>query len=818
MVKLSELDCEDSSQQAIFAIVEVFMDGEQATLDRGNSATGDAAKGSYTEASELDEHEGTSLLRHISSEKVDSKLSKLVVPVAMVHHRKPVSSTGPRGHSGRLIRPSSGGLDKPSKSKSSGHHESAASGPKVLEPPKMFKCLDAGAADVLPSPLSESRVSGLTLHAYRAHKEASKERAALLATKRNRKRSWVGFDDRRPYAYLREQMVSGLMTGICDPDNVPYSFDLRVSPIAALLKPFDALTLLISAIGHDVGHPGVNNAFLVALNAPLAQLYNDKSVLESFHCAAFSQILRRYWKHAFEDTTMRALMINSILATDMGLHFKYMTDLGNLQQKVHDNGGTDGWSPQILEEYRTLTCGLLIKCADISNVARPFSIAAQWADILQLEFANQGVMEKDVGIETTLFGGPPEIGNTIKLANSQNGFMNIFARPLFESVTDILPTMAFAVNEMKTNTETWKGKIEHIKLEGKREEQTDMPEAHLSPRSRTPNHLFNQEERDRSSSQPELSHPEGLPASNSPIQLTLPTSMQHLEEHVRRTSVDRTHELRETPDRSSSPFRDSRRSSLAQTSGYVGSAPEQPSFSRRSSGAFSAAQRPTYSTRRSSNTSPSQLQLGVASDARPQVSSENTQPSARGSEDTLSQPNRDPDRSSVGSGGGGDITHRGNKNGENYRSARLSNHNASCARFSTHSNHQRDSSGAHTSMSQSTPYSPTGTQATSILTSNSDEKGSSHRNGSTSEGAGWSNSPSMRSKSIPDVVDLERLGSGQSVGTEASTNKSGEIKTSVFINGNISPSEERERVVNRKSSRFRLKDLWRKKGKVEASP
>ena len=144
----------------------------------------------------------------------------------------------------------------------------------------------------------------------------------------------------------------------------------RVSPIAALLKPFDALTLLISAIGHDVGHPGVNNAFLVALNAPLAQLYNDKSVLESFHCAAFSQILRRYWKHAFEDTTMRALMINSILATDMGLHFKYMTDLGNLQQKVHDNDGTDGWSPQILEEYRTLTCGLLIKCADISNVVR----------------------------------------------------------------------------------------------------------------------------------------------------------------------------------------------------------------------------------------------------------------------------------------------------------------------------------------------------------------------------------------------------------------------------------------------------------------
>lgn len=140
------------------------------------------------------------------------------------------------------------------------------------------------------------------------------------------------------------------------------------SPVAALLRPFDALTLLITAIGHDVGHPGVNNAFLVALNAPLAQLYNDKSVLEAFHCAAYSQILRRFWKAAFEDMSMRGLMINSILATDMGVHGKYMSDLGNLQERLHHNKGTDGWSPQTLDEHRVLTCALLIKCADISNV------------------------------------------------------------------------------------------------------------------------------------------------------------------------------------------------------------------------------------------------------------------------------------------------------------------------------------------------------------------------------------------------------------------------------------------------------------------
>src|SRR6185437_1394804 len=72
------------------------------------------------------------------------------------------------------------------------------------------------------------------------------------------------------------------------------------SPIASLLGPYEGLTLLVTAIGHDVGHPGVNNGFLATLNAPLAQLYNDRSVLESFHCAAYSQILRRHWPAAFQ--------------------------------------------------------------------------------------------------------------------------------------------------------------------------------------------------------------------------------------------------------------------------------------------------------------------------------------------------------------------------------------------------------------------------------------------------------------------------------------------------------------------------------------
>ncbi|KAH7049256.1 hypothetical protein B0J12DRAFT_711040 [Macrophomina phaseolina] len=486
---------------------------------------------------------GMHLLRHISAEIQDRRLPKLVIPVILLS-----------------------GLDYEIAPDSSSPGPSGSQA--LTDTVRLTRYLDAGAVDVLASPLSKSHIHGLAIHAYRINKEVMREKSSFLAQSKGRKVSWVGINEAKPFSYLREAMVSNLMGNICNPDTARDTIDphdievsperrekiakavgtwsfsahdwnddellfgslvmiqhalsmpevehwriredelliflqasrsaynefvlyhnfrhvvdvlqalfyflLRIGalpayplgasstpverpPIATLLKPFDSLTLLISAIGHDVGHPGVNNAFLVALNAPLAQLYNDRSVLESFHCAAYSQILRRYWPDAFADVAMRKLMINSILATDMGLHFKYMADLGNLQEKLaHNKGGIDGWSPKVLEEYRDLICGLLIKCADISNVARNFQTAVQWASILTDEFSNQGQMEQELALPTCLFGGPP-------LGESQIGFMNIFARPLFESVADILPNMRFSVNEIIENKVIWQKKIEEAK-------------------------------------------------------------------------------------------------------------------------------------------------------------------------------------------------------------------------------------------------------------------------------------------------------------------------------------------------------------------
>jgi 3',5'-cyclic-nucleotide phosphodiesterase len=54
----------------------------------------------------------------------------------------------------------------------------------------------------------------------------------------------------------------------------------------------------------------------------------------------------------------------------MGVHFKFMGRMSELQKKYHQTDDVDGWTSQDRETYRTLLCGLIIKCADISNVVR----------------------------------------------------------------------------------------------------------------------------------------------------------------------------------------------------------------------------------------------------------------------------------------------------------------------------------------------------------------------------------------------------------------------------------------------------------------
>lgn len=451
--------------------------------------------------------------------------------------------------------------------------------------------------------------------------------------------------------------------------------------------------------------------------------------------------------------------------------------------------------------------------------ARPFNVALKWADSLQLEFANQGIIEQEVGIATTLFGGPPELGNLIKLGNSQNSFINIFAHPLFEAVTDVLPAMGFAVQEMIVNQSIWTSKIKKEEDEqNSRGKQSS--EGWLSPRSMSPSRP--------ASDHPETSHPEGLPAGNSP---PAPPGMQPFAsphespDNRRKSSSSINHQT------SVAAFDGSRRSSGAGPLNYITSTSESAmSVSRRSSGTKSTtnAQRHDSTARKTSNTSPSQVQFRPDSRSQSHPSttnSENTQPNGHASDDTLSQTqfydanttNAGDRRNSdqTGGGGGSNASRKGSKGSgsDNMRSGQGSTSQASGRPYG-HSGRHRSSSGAHTTntnLSQSMPYSPTGTQATSVLTIDSDGKSSPSRTNAC-------NSPD-RTGMPKSTVAGPRFGNWQTMDGSQDT----EVKTSVIASGNGSVKEGSNnsyRSIGRKTSRFNfnMSNIFKKRRGIEASP
>lgn len=68
---------------------------------------------------------------------------------------------------------------------------------------------------------------------------------------------------------------------------------VRKTSVMTVIKEFEALSLLLAALGHDADHPGNDNQFEVDSSSPLALCYNDISVLENHHAATTFSVLKR---------------------------------------------------------------------------------------------------------------------------------------------------------------------------------------------------------------------------------------------------------------------------------------------------------------------------------------------------------------------------------------------------------------------------------------------------------------------------------------------------------------------------------------------
>lgn len=237
----------------------------------------------------------------------------------------------------------------------------------------------------------------------------------------------------------------------------------KVLSSSVSLTPLQTLGLLVAALGHDVGHPGVTNAFLVKYDATPSLIYNEHSVLELFHASVFvNKILAICWPSLLpmkctEEMTVKNLIISSILATDMAEHFEYIDKLTSL--KVASD-----FSDGISSHKVRLVSSLLIKCADISNVTRPLRVSSQWAVVLKREFDEIFMLEEKINKDSESLSVlydkvPSKLARLLDvyptIHKGQLFFINTFAEKLFKNIVEILPELRYTCDIIEENKTYW---------------------------------------------------------------------------------------------------------------------------------------------------------------------------------------------------------------------------------------------------------------------------------------------------------------------------------------------------------------------------
>ena len=223
----------------------------------------------------------------------------------------------------------------------------------------------------------------------------------------------------------------------------------------------DLLGILIAALGHDLGHPGLTNPFHINSSSELAITYNDVSCLENFHTSKLFRTIRNPQTDIFEKLTVqdyktiRKRMIGNILSTDMANHGKIMT---LIKSRIAINKAENKTKFELLsgnektkfEEQQSLF-DFLIHAADLAHNTKLFNISLKWVELLSEEFWLQGDKEKSMNLPVSFLCDR----DNYNIPNSQVGFIKGFIIPTFDCLVNIFPSLKYTMDNAKTNLKKW---------------------------------------------------------------------------------------------------------------------------------------------------------------------------------------------------------------------------------------------------------------------------------------------------------------------------------------------------------------------------
>ena len=234
----------------------------------------------------------------------------------------------------------------------------------------------------------------------------------------------------------------------------------------------DLLSIFISALGHDIGHPGFTNTFQINDSTDIAITYNDISVLENFHSSTLFKTIRKTETNIFEKLStndykiIRKKMISEILATDMANLAKVIS-LIKSKIAISENGKDFKFNlltgnEQTKSDEQQILLDFIIHIADLAHNTRLFCISLKWVQLLSEEFWRQGDLEKQKNLPISFLC---DRENT-NVPQSQKGFLTGFILPTFECLSNIFPTLKYTVENANNNLKEWQKLIDKGRVTG----------------------------------------------------------------------------------------------------------------------------------------------------------------------------------------------------------------------------------------------------------------------------------------------------------------------------------------------------------------
>mgnify|MGYP003292356541 CR=1 FL=1 len=230
------------------------------------------------------------------------------------------------------------------------------------------------------------------------------------------------------------------------------------------LSELDVMEIIIGALGHDTGHPGLTNGFQTNAQTEMALTYNDISCLENFHVSKLFTIAKKPENDIFEKLenkdfkTLRKRMISMILATDMANHGKIManikakTNFGEEEEKTHQNTSDDPNDVFLnrktaelftdkdnkFENQQTFL-DYFIHAADLAHNTKLFKFSLKWVELLSNEFWKQGDKEKSMKLPVSFLCDREDTN----VPKSQVGFLKFMIIPTFKPLINMFPTLSY---------------------------------------------------------------------------------------------------------------------------------------------------------------------------------------------------------------------------------------------------------------------------------------------------------------------------------------------------------------------------------------